>query len=192
MDKSVIIFILFAVGFAAAVVGVVLFLAARRLPAAVAANKLVYIARSLKATRGEGGDYFAEYDNRGVRLDLSNDGGSGHLHIAIEPVRGLAGWRLNQQAGGGWEITSPQPSVADALWAAGLEGYLAPLRDYDDLYLDYQPGVLTLHCVYRLPNPYAVPDPDQFGEQLRALATIAHLNEQANPNLDQQGHVEWS
>jgi hypothetical protein len=175
MDRSVIIFILLMVAFAAAVVGGLLFVYARRLPAAVAATRLSSLARLIDGRASGKAEFIGEYDQRGARLQLTGSGPQAHLHIYLEPVRGSSGWRLVKDPSDNFSVTTDRPGVADEL-RAGLEGYLGPLRDQPDLALDYQPT--TLHCAYTLPNPYAVPDPAAFGEQLRALATIAHLSEQ--------------
>ncbi len=175
MDKSVIIFVLLAVAFTAAVVGGLLFVYARRLPAAVSAARLSAIARLIDGRVSSKGEYIGEYDQRGARIQLTSSGEQAQMHIYLEPVRGGNGWRLSK-AGDDFHLDADPPALSDALISGGLEQYLGPLRDQPDLALDYQPT--TLHCTYRLPNAYAVPDPDAFGDQLRALGTIAHLSEQ--------------
>ena len=176
MDKSVIIFILLAVAFAAAVVGGLLFVYARRLPAAVSAARLSAIARLIDGRVSGKGEYIGEYDQRGARIQLTSSGEQAQMHIYLEPVRGSGTWRLTKASGDDFHLDADPPALSDALINGGLEEHLGPLRDQPDLSLDYQPT--TLHCTYRLPSAYAVPDPDAFGDQLRALGTIAHLSEQ--------------
>ncbi len=176
MDKSVIIFILLAVAFAAAVVGGLLFVYARRLPAAVNAARLSAIARLIDGRVSGQGEYIGEYDQRGARIQLTSSDGLSQMNIYLEPVRGSGTWRLTKTSGHDFHLDADPPNRSDALISGGLEEHLGPLRDQPNLTLEYQPT--TLHCAYRLPSAYALPDPDTFGDQLRALGTIAHLSEQ--------------
>lgn len=175
MDKSVIIFILLAVAFTAAIVGGLLFVYARRLPTMVSANKLTALARTLDARRDESGAYIAEFDRRTLRFNLSAEQ-SPYMHIYLEPVRGSSVWKLTK-AGSDFHLDA-DPNLAAALTKSGLEGYLGPLRDQNELAIEYQPT--TLHCSYQLRDGYSVPEPDAFTDQLRALGTIAHLAEQSD------------
>lgn len=192
MDKSVIIFVLFAVAFAAAAVGGVMFVTARRLPKQLRTTRLSNAARLIDGHIAADGGFDGTYKGKQVQLRLGTEQPLPYLHIALQPVAGAADWQLTTGPNNALSLKAAHDGLADALLAAGLKEHLTLLRLQRDLALTYrrtgEPSSAAtdddnkrggvLECSYQLNDAFAVPGPEAFAAQLDALLAVAKVIEQ--------------